>query len=313
MNKEPDRNQRKALGKGLSALLPARNKAEAPAPPVREPAPEAAETFENIPVDRIVANQDQPRGVFDDAKLEELAQSIRTHGVIQPITVRKVEGGEYQIIAGERRWRAAQLAGLAEIPAVVRPMPTHDLLEVALIENIQREDLNPMEIAAAFAKLGDEYHLSHEEIAKRTGKNRTTVTNFMRLLRLSDQVKGDLIDGSITMGHARALLNIIDRREQAEMSRIIREKGLTVRDTEAWVNQIIIQKADGRPVSIPGSAEKKVKKEEADPNVRAAVDEMAAALGTRVKLVARGKKAGRLEIEYYSAEDLERIYSVIVK
>ncbi len=279
---------------------------------MREP---AAEQFENIAVDRIEASKDQPRGLFDDSKLEELAQSIRTHGVIQPITVRKVEGGGYQIIAGERRWRAAQLAGLKEIPALVRSIPQNDLLEVALIENIQREDLNPLEIAVAFGRLADEYHLNHEEIARRTGKNRSTVTNFMRLLRLSDQVKRDLVDGAISMGHARVLINIIDKREQAEISKVIQEKGLSVRDTEAWINQIIEQKIAGEPVSIRGGGEKKGKKDESelDPNVRAAVDEMAAALGTRVRLIARGKKAGRLEIEYYSADDLDRIYSVIVK
>ncbi|HEX4165960.1 MAG TPA: ParB/RepB/Spo0J family partition protein [Bryobacteraceae bacterium] len=323
MNKEPDRNQRKALGKGLSALLPARNKAEEPARTSTRAAaaaasldktqslPEQFEEFQSIPLDRIEPDEDQPREQFDQEKLEELARSIEAHGVIQPITVRKTEAGKYCIIAGERRWRAAELAGLKTIPALVRTVHQHQLLELALVENIQREDLNPLEIAAALARLGLDYHLNHDEIARRTGKDRSTVTNFIRLLRLSDQVKEDLISGAITMGHARALLNVQDEDEQAEMCASIKARGLSVRQTEAWVKQVSERQKGGQAVDTKGSSDKK--KEEVDPNVRAAVDEMSAALGTRVKLIARNEKAGRLEIEYYSAEDLERIYSVIVR
>ncbi len=294
MSTEPDRNQRKALGKGLSALLPQKQTATATAV--------EAEEFQNIPLEHIRPSEQQPRTSFDGQGLEELAQSIREHGLIQPITVSKLGGGKYKLVAGERRWRAARMAGLKEIPALVRSIRDDQLLELALIENIQREDLNPIEIAMAFYRLATEHGLSHEQIAERTGKDRSTITNFLRLLRLAPIVQDDLIRGSISVGHARALLNISDPEEQRRACERVIDRQLSVRETEKLVktlteSQIKENKGLAKPV---------------DPNIRAALEELSAALGTRVRLVAKSPTAGRLEIEYYSQDDLDRIYSVIV-
>ena len=314
MTKEPDRSQRKALGKGLSALLPTRNSAAEPAPSPAAPAETAAsalpdefEEFQNVSLDQIQPGEQQPRHNFEDEKLNELADSIRVHGVIQPITVRKTGPSEYKIVAGERRWRAARLAGLKEIPALVRRVKQEELLELALIENIQREDLNPIEIANAFNRLNTAHGLNHEQIAERTGKDRSTVTNFLRLLKLIPAVKQELANGNISMGHARALLNLAPA-EQARVCERIQQNGLSVRQTEAYVREITSPQA--QPAAPPQVAQLK---EVTDPNVRAAIEEMSMALGTKVRLIPRSDKSGRLEIEYYSQEDLDRIYSVIVK
>jgi ParB family chromosome partitioning protein len=296
----PERNPRKALGKGLSALLPSR-----PQFPESEP-PRPQEQLQNIPLDRIEPGEEQPRDRFDQEKLMELAQSIRANGLIQPITVALGSNGKFRIIAGERRWRAAQIAGLVEIPALVRNIAQHQHLELALIENIQREDLNPIEIAGAFYRLADEHGLSHEQIAERTGKDRSTVTNLLRLLRLSPHVKEALIAGTISMGHARALLNVTEYEAQARACDEIVGRQLSVRETEALVKNLT------QPAPSPQIKEKKAEPA-VDPNERAALDEMAMALGTRVRLVKRSSTAGRLEIEYYSQDDLDRIYAVIVK
>jgi ParB family transcriptional regulator, chromosome partitioning protein len=310
MNREPDRNQRKALGKGISTLLsprgtspPAFTQAAATAP--RTEWPENFENFQNIPLDQLRPNEEQPRGSFDGEKLDELAQSIQANGVIQPITVRREPNGTYTIVAGERRWRAARLAGLKEIPALIRSVEQNRVLELALIENLQREDLNPVETAAAFQRLVSEHGLSHEEIAERTGKDRSTITNFLRLLKLSPLVLHELSGGNISTGHARALLNIANPDAQMDVCRRIISNGLSVRETERLVRRLTNSKTDSQ---VEANTEKKI-----DPNIRAALDEMGAVLGTRVRLVPRAGSGGRLEIEYYSQEDLDRIYSTIVK
>ena len=260
-------------------------------------------------MDQIDPDEDQPRDQFDPEKLEELSRSIQAHGIIQPITVCRTEDGRYRIVAGERRWRAAKMAGLGAVPALVRTLGDDDPLEIALIENIQREDLNPLEIAAAFDRLAGDFRMSHEDIARKTGKDRTTVTNFLRLLRLSKPVKQELLSGGITMGHARALLNVADITEQAQICAAIKERGLSVRQTEAWTKQVAERQKGAQP-----NETKRVKAAyQPDANTRAAVDEMAAALGTRVALVPKSSSEGRLEIEYYSLDDLERIYSAIVR
>lgn len=312
MHKEPDRNPRKALGKGLSALLPGRGPANvleqgpaAKAAPTRAALPEHFEEFQSIPLEQISASEEQPRESFDGAKMEELSQSIRANGLIQPITVYRTGPDRYTIIAGERRWRAAGLAGLKEVPALVRNVEKTQLLELALIENIQREDLNPIEIAIAFQRLATEYGFSHEEIARRTGKERSTVSNFIRLLKLSPRLRNEVIGGTLTLGHARALLNIPDERAQWAACEQILQKGLSVRETERLVKDL---------TSDPKSTKQKAEVQDGmDPNVRAALDEIAMALGTKVRLVPRSEKTGRLEIEYYSQDDLDRIYSVIVR
>jgi len=316
--KEPDRNPRKALGKGLSALLPSRSvpdagsgTAAAPAlAPVRETnrseMPERFESFESIPLHHIRPGREQPRTNFDAERLTELAQSIKANGVIQPITVTRIAPDEFQIIAGERRWKAAGIAGLTEIPALVREAEQHEMLEMALIENIQREDLNAIEVALAFQRLAEEHGFSHEQIAERTGKERSTITNFLRLLRLSEHVQEEIIRGTISAGHARALLNLNNEQQQSKICDEIIARQLSVRATEQLVKNLT-------SLEIPRKGSAPDERPTIDPNVRAAIEEMEMALGTRVKLVAKSDKAGRLEIEYYSHEDLDRIYAVIVK
>ncbi|MBV8071853.1 MAG: ParB/RepB/Spo0J family partition protein [Acidobacteriaceae bacterium] len=320
---QSERSQRKALGKGLSALLPTRHAA----PQVHTPAPdenayvlhipadlpEEFEEFHNVPLDHIEPGQQQPRESFDGEKLDQLAQSIRINGLIQPITVQKIAPHRYRIIAGERRWRAARIAGLGEIPCLVRTADRTQTLELALIENIQREDLNPIEIATAFERLSSQHGLSHEQIAERTGKQRSTVTNFLRLLNLGAAPRNELIAGRITMGHARAILNVADPAEQAKVCEDIINNRLSVRETEALVKKL------NEPAVVPESSRREHDAHEVqagpqiDPNVRAALDEMAMVLGTKVRLSVRPGGGGRLEIEYYSQDDLDRIYSVIVK
>jgi ParB family transcriptional regulator, chromosome partitioning protein len=312
MTREPDPNQRKALGRGLSALLPSRpapaDKVESPAAAAaaRQSVPEYFEEFQSIPLDQIFPGEQQPRNSFDSEKLAELSQSIKAHGVIQPITVYREKPGRYRIVAGERRWSASRLAGLKEIPALIRTVDQHQRLELALIENLQREDLNPIEIASAFQRLADEHGLSHEQIAERTGKDRSTITNLLRLLRLSPYVRGELACGALSVGHARALLNLAEEEAQRQLCDEIVAKQLSVRAVEAIVKKLT--SGASSPPDKPQSQGPKV-----DPNVRAALDEMARALGTKVKLIQKSDGAGRLEIEFYSQDDLDRIYSAIVK
>jgi ParB family chromosome partitioning protein len=237
--------------------------------------------------------------------MAELAQSIRANGIIQPITVCEAANGQYAIIAGERRWRAARLAGLTEVPVYIRKAYPDKTLELALVENIQREDLNPIETARAFEQLIEQHQLTHEQIAERTGKDRSTITNSLRLLRLAPEVQEYVAAGRIAMGHARALLGIEHHQAQVALSKQIIERDLSVRSTESLVrhtNQLRSQ--DEKPQPKP---EKKL-----DANTKAALDEMAMALGTKVRIVPRTEHSGRLEIEYYSKEDLQRIYEVIV-
>jgi ParB family chromosome partitioning protein len=232
-----------------------------------------------------------------------LAQSIRANGIIQPVTVRPTSDHKYELIAGERRWRAAQLAGLTDIPVYIRHVEHDQVLELALIENIQRADLNPVETAQAFRQLVDSHHLSHDQIAERTGKDRSTITNFLRLLRLSAPVLEELAAGRLTVGHARTLLNLTDPLAQEAASRHIIGRNLSVRETEAYVKKLI------QPAQADDAGAKPAK--QLDPNIKAALDEMAQSLGTKVRLVSRTGHSGKLEIEYYSSEDLERIYGVI--
>lgn len=308
MNKEPDRSPRKVLGKGLSALLPNRNASTAAA--VATPAPEVTtlpanfEEFQSIPLDQIQPGEEQPRDVFDYEKMQELSQSIKANGILQPIVVYRdpASKGRYRIIAGERRWRAAGMAGLKEIPALVRTVERNKLLELSLIENIQREDLNAIEVATAFERLQTQHGLRHDQIAEQTGKDRSTITNFLRLLKLGSRAQTELKMGAISVGHARALLNITEERQQAELCDQIITKKLSVREVEALVKRLT-QRQSAEP-----KEEKRV-----DPNIRAAIEELERVLGTKVHLMQGAKGAGRLMIEYYSQDDLDRIYSAIVQ
>ncbi|MBZ2176910.1 MAG: ParB/RepB/Spo0J family partition protein [Acidobacteriota bacterium] len=298
MTNAPDNSSRKALGKGLSSLLPGRAATPVAAPPPAAPA--QPPTVNRLPIDQIEPNPNQPRTVFDPARLQELAASIQANGIIQPLIVRKI-GDKYHLIAGERRWRASRLAGLKEVPIVIADIHDDRLLEVALIENIQREDLNPIEVAVAFEKLSNDLGLSHEEIGKRTGKDRTTITNMLRLLRLPGDVQLLLAEKRLSMGHARAILGLPTEELQREVAEKATAQGLSVRQVEQMVHNMTkareVKKAD-----TP---------EPVDPNVKAAIGELEAALGTRVRIVEKAPGKGKIEIDYYSQDDLDRIYAVI--
>jgi ParB family chromosome partitioning protein len=242
----------------------------------------------------------QPRRIFQQQRLEELAQSIRANGVIQPLVVRRA-GDRYQLIAGERRWRAARLAGIAKVPVVINQVPDDRLLEVTLVENIQREDLNPIETAQAFQRLVDELNLSHEDVAQRTGKDRTTITNLLRLLMLPPDLQGLIAERRMSAGHARCLLSLPNEELQREVAERAVAQGWSVRQTERITQRM-----------VEGRKPKRVEEVQSDPNVKAALQEMERTLGTKVRIVEKARQRGRIEIDYYSSEDLDRIYSLIV-
>lgn len=285
---------RKALGRGLDALLSSRPGAAAAV--AAAPAVESGEQVRMIALEAIDPNPDQPRTVFQPGAIEELALSIKEDGVIQPILLKPV-GSRFMVVVGERRWRASKLAGLSEIPAVIRDVSEEKILEIALVENIQREDLNPIEIATALQRLANEFQLSHEELAQRTGKDRTTVTNLLRLLRLPSDVQEMVGEKKLSMGHARALLSLPEADQQRTLAQRIVRQGLSVRQVEQLVKQM-------QEPSAP------VVKPVVDPNVAAAIARLEECLGAPVRLVERGKK-GRIEISYGSPAELDRLYSVL--
>ena len=274
--------KRPALGRGLSALIP-----DAPA------APAAGERALDVDIDLLRPNRFQPRTAMDDTRIEELARSIKANGVIQPIVVRKADKG-FEIIAGERRWRASQRAGLLKVPVVVREISDDRLLPVALIENIQREDLNPIEEAQAYRQLADDYHLTQEQIADSVGKDRSSIANYLRLLRLPSEVRNNLSAGTLSMGHARALLALTDEAAQLRVARDVLARNLSVRETESIV------KKPTDPATPREEPEK-------DVHTRAAEDKLRFALGTRVRIVRKGKR-GRIEIDFQSEDELHRLY-----
>jgi ParB family chromosome partitioning protein len=276
--------ERKALGKGLglTALVPT---AEGPKDQIKE-----------LDMDKIIPNRYQPRQTFDPEALASLASSLKTHGLIQPITVRKEENGKYELIAGERRWRAAQLAGFSRIPAMVKSVQEQDLMEWALLENLQREDLNPIEKAQAYSRLMSQFSLTQEAIAGRMGIDRSSVANFLRLLQLPEGLWGEIAEGRLTMGHAKALLSLESKGDQLRLAEEIKAKGLSVRQVEA-----LVQKMKG------ASPSKEVKtKKSPPPEVSEIEDRLRHALGTQVRLSPQGK-GGEIRIEYYSLDDLERL------
>lgn len=280
--------KRPALGRGLSALIP-----DSPTPVAS-----AADRSLEIDTDLLRPNQFQPRTHMDDDRIEDLSRSIRSNGIIQPIVVRKVDKG-FEIIAGERRWRAAQRAGLLKVPVVVRDIPEDRLLAVALIENIQREDLNPIEEAVAYRRLSDEYHLTQEQIADAVGKDRSSIANYVRLLRLPQEVRGNVASNALSMGHARALLALADEATQLRVARDVLSRNLSVRETEALV------KKAAEPV------EKKPEKA-VDVHTRAAEEKLRLTLGTRARIVRRGK-GGKIEIDFVSEDELQRLYELITE
>jgi len=291
--------QRKALGKGLSALLPGRS-GQATAAAALSPIAPSTALPSKLPIEAIRPNPMQPRVVFQPERLEELAASIRANGIIQPLIVRRHDA-QFQLVAGERRWRAAKLAGLREVPVVVQDITDPLLLEIALIENIQREDLNAIETARAYERLGRDLGLSQEEIGRRTGKDRTSITNALRLLKLPPEVQLLLAEHRLSMGHARAILGLPTAEKQIEVAEKAAAQGLSVRQVEALVQGL---------TSDQGRTDNK-KEKSLDPNVRAAIEEMERALGTRVRIVELSEQRGRIEIEYYSQTDLDRLFQQI--
>ncbi len=283
------REKRPALGRGLSALLP----------DVPLPVQPAAETPLEVDLDRLRPNPFQPRASVDEGRLQELARSIRASGLIQPIVARRV-GDTYEIVAGERRWRAAQLAGLQRVPVVVRSVPDDKLLETALIENLQREDLNPIEEASAYRRLIEEFHLTQDQVAAAVGKDRSSVANTIRLLKLSPEIQAEVAAGRLSMGHARALLALGDGAAQRQVAREVVARGLSVRETEALVK---------RALAPPEKRE--VRRGAADPNTRAAEERLRFALGTPVRIVRQGR-GGRIEIAFSSEDELNRLFEQLV-
>jgi ParB family chromosome partitioning protein len=282
--------RRPALGKGLSALIP-----DAPEPPRHGAL--------DVDIDLLVPSDQQPRLLMEDAKLAELAQSIKANGIIQPILVRRT-GAAYRIIAGERRWRAAQRAGLQKVPVVVREMPEgseRQLLELALVENLQRENLNPVDEALAYQRLADEFGLTQEQIAAAVGKDRTSVANYLRLLRLPEEVRGDLASGALSMGHARALLALPDAGSQRQAAREVISRALSVRDTESLVRRLAEPTPTPRQKPAPHAP---------DVHTRAAEDRLRFALGTKVRILRRAE-GGTIEIGFGSEAELHRIYEYL--
>ena len=277
---------RKVLGRGLSALL-------------SETTPQVSEDLKEIDLDLIEPNNLQPRTRFDEAQLEELAQSIKVNGIVQPVLVRRLGGERYQLVAGERRWRAAQRAGLQKVPAVIREVPDDRMLELALIENIQRQELNAIEEAHAYKRLIETLGLTQETVAQRVGRDRTFVTNYLRLLRLPEDIQQLVEENKISMGHARALLGLDDADKQRELALHIVEQSLSVRETERAIKRVIANSEQVDVVSVKAE----------DPNYRAAEDKLRRRFGTKVRILpSNNGTGGKIEIQYYNDQDLQRLY-----
>lgn len=279
---------KKGLGRGLQALIP-------------EYQGEEPQGVETINIAYIHPNQYQPRKQFNEESLKELAESIKQNGIIQPIIVRKVASG-YQIVAGERRWRAAKIAGLSEIPAIVRDFDDLQVMEIALIENLQREDLNPIEEAKAYKALIEQFNLTQEEISKKIGKSRSVIANSMRLLNLDDRVQAMLVKGEITIGHAKVILSLPSKNLQYEAAKKVVTENLNVRETEDLVKNLLRKN---------GKSSQKGKSNRIDIHIKEIEDNLCSFLGTKVKISQRGKNRGIIQIEYYSDEDLTRIIELI--
>lgn len=271
-----------ALGKGLEALLPGKG-----------------EEILKIDIEKIIPNEYQPRKIFKDDALKELSASITEKGVLQPVIVQRVGDGTFRLIAGERRWRAAALAGLKEIPALIKDVSSQDAVEIALIENIQREELNAIETADAFNRLLKEFHLTQEELSKRVGKDRATIANYLRILRLPAEIKELINNNSILIGHAKALLTLEGRQKQIEAAKEIVKKGLSVREAEVLCKRL----------SLPIRPKKKKEK---SPEVEDLEHRLTQSLGTKVKIY-HSNKRGKIEIEYYSLDELDRLLEILMQ
>src|ERR1041385_3902702 len=279
---------RKALGRGLGALLSSDRTIDLGSEP------------SEVDLDSIVPGPMQPRSHFDEASLESLADSIKTHGIVQPLLVRRRDGG-YELIAGERRWRAAKLAGITRVPVVIKEVPDDNLLEIALIENIQRENLNPIEEAQAYKKLMETVGLTQESLASRVGRDRSYITNYLRLLRLPDDVQQLVKEGRLSTGHARTLLALDHVDLQRRIARQILDGGLSVRATE----QLVQKASEEKPA-------RRLAPQAMDPNIKAAETKLRRGLGTQVKILQAADGRGKVEISFFNAQDLDRIYSLLM-
>ncbi len=268
-----------ALGKGLEALIP-----------------EKGEEVIYLDIDRIFPGEQQPRKTFRDDSLKELAASIKEKGVIQPVIVSRVGDGTFRLVTGERRWRATALAGLKKIPALIKNVASRDSLEIALIENIQREDLNPIETAEAFSRLITDFNLTQEDLSDKVGKDRATISNYLRLLKLPEEIKPLIYNGSLSTGHAKAILAVDGKVNQLEVARKIIKKGLSVREAEVL----------SRKISKPPKL-----KSNKDPQISSLEEKLIKSLGTKVRILNKGKK-GKIEIEYYSLDELDRLLEILL-
>ncbi|MFH1624803.1 MAG: ParB/RepB/Spo0J family partition protein [Pseudomonadota bacterium] len=281
--------KRTALGKGLGALIP----------DITQLADDK-DSYVYCKVEDITPNKFQPRKQFHDERTDDLVASIKEKGIIQPLIVRQIEDG-YELIAGERRWRAAKRAGIKEVPVIIRKVSDTEVLELSLVENIQREDLNALEEAQAYKRLVEESNLTQEEIAKRLGKNRSTITNYLRLLRLSPEIRDALVTNNITMGHARAFLSLETAAKQREAYRQVLKRGFSVRQTENLVRR------------LKGEKKHKLIEKQKDIHLESIRNELVRRLGTQVKVVTRKGGRGKIEIEFYSLEDLDRIIEMLTR
>lgn len=295
-------NKKKALGKGIRALLNTIDEEVQDAGAIKNVPPAVSGdntgSIMRVPVDQIVVNPKQPRRDFDEQALKELSESIKLHDIIQPVTVIKLSLNKYQLISGERRWRASKLAGLKDIPAYIRIADDQQLLEMALLENLQREDLNAIEIALSYQQLMDECDLTQEQVAERMKKDRSTVTNYLRILRLPPDIQKSVRDGQLSMGHARAIIGLEQVDEQLYVFREVKEKKLSVRQTEQLVKNIATK---------DGGATSKAPAAKLPPAYKRIEDNMASHFSTRVRLDRKKTGKGTVTIEFYNDEDLERI------
>ncbi len=303
---------KRGLGRGLSNLIPTDDTTEDVSPKASKQTKTGTVTKteivkkveQTLNINRIEPNKNQPRKEFNEDALQELADSIKQFGVIEPLVVVKRKG-YYELIAGERRWRAARLAGLKEVPVVIKDYDDQQIVEIALIENIQREDLNPIEEAHAYERLIQEFNLTQDEVAERVSKSRTTVTNALRLLKLTEKVQQMLIDDMLSTGHVRALITIADPQLQYETAMYIFDKKLSVRETESYVKKLLNKKP------------KEKTSEKEDPELsflyKAIENRLKESLGTKTTIKAKTKDSGKIEIEYYSQEDLERITQLLAQ
>lgn len=298
--------KKKGLGKGLDSMIPNRNTETEKKTIEKTVLKEVVKETETVDINKIEPNVNQPRKTFNEDSIQELADSIKLHGLIEPLIVQEGEKGFYTIIAGERRWRAARIAGLKEIPVIVKDYSDQEVMEIALIENIQREDLNAIEEAEAYNRLIEDYDLKQDELAERVSKSRVAITNSLRLLKLEERVRAMVIEDKIKSGHARALLAITDGEEQYQLALEVFDNNLSVRDTEKLVKSKLNDKTTSEKRKDP-------KEEQSELIYKNFEEKLKTVMGTKVNINHKGKGKGKIEIEYYSSDEFDRIMDMIME